>query len=128
MAGWEGFLPPARAPDRWLGERGIELDADAVVRAAGRVATLVVDDGEAEADLAEPIDAERRYRAEPGVRAGSEDRGRGSPKGSPTAVAAGTASSAAAAGFSSGGVLLTAAHCVDGMVDNPERVAASVEA
>ena len=122
----EGFFPFEPLNDEWMTARGIKIEADAVRRTGYRTAKLVIDDGEREAAAADLATMEARYCKGSEVRAWNEDRCE--------ALAAraceGDSCRYRHIGNCSGlifgqGVLLTAAHCVDGMVDHPERAKTS---
>ena len=118
----EGFYPFEFLSNEWMEERGIAIDADAVRRVGFRTAKLIIDDGEKKATRADLATMESRYCQDDQVRTWNEDRC--------DALAAqkceGDTCTYRHFGNCSGlilgqGVLLTAAHCVDGMVDHPER-------
>ncbi len=123
----EGFFPFDPLNAEWMTERGLAIDADAVRRTGYRTAKLIIDDGEREASAAELATMDSRYCQDSDVRTWNEDRC--------AALEARTCEGDTCryrhvgncSGFVFGqGVLLTAAHCVDGMVDHPERVKNSV--
>ncbi len=118
----EGFYPFEFLSNEWMAERGIAIDADAVRRVGFRTAKLIIDDGEKQASAADLSTLESRYCSDEQVRMWNEDRC--------SALASRTCEGDTCTydhfGNCSGlilgnGLLLTAAHCVDGMVDHPER-------
>ncbi len=118
----EGFWPPDPLNAEWMTERGIAIEADAVRRAGYRVAKLVIDDGPRQASAADLDRMERRYCGDPGARIWNEDRC----KALEARTCDGDRCEYRHFGNCSGpvlgdGRLLTAAHCVDGMIEHPER-------
>ncbi len=125
--GWEGFFPADSITDLWLEARGIPFGAEAVHGVLHRVGKLVMDDGEREAAAADLDLMEQRYCTEPEVRAWNEDRC----KALEQRECDGDTCTYRHFGNCSGVVFdattfLTAAHCVDGIVDHPKRRFTSV--
>jgi len=124
--GWEGFFPLDRVDDAWLEARGLPFRAETVHGVTGRVGKLVIDDGVREAPAAELQLMADRYCSDPAARAWNEDRCAALEQ----RQCDGETCTYTHVGNCSGFVFdrhhfLTAAHCVDGMVDHPERQATS---
>lgn len=120
--GWEGFFPPDLVDDEWLAGRGLPFAADVVRGAMPRVVKLVLDDGPRQAAAGELAAREYEYCAEPAVAAWNQDLCRALARrrcegGECTYNHYGNCSGL----MLGGGVLLTAAHCVEGLLEHPER-------
>ena len=123
----EGFFPPDPLNNEWMTERGIAIDADVVRRSAYRVAKLVIDDGEQRAPAVDLTQMERRYCTDDAVKIWNEDRCLALSR----RACEGDTCTYQHFGNCSGllmgdGRVLTAAHCVDGMVDHPPRKAGTI--
>ena len=122
VTGWEGFFSLETLDDLWLEARGLPFGAAPIQGVKDRVGRLVMDDGPSEAQAADLELMFERYCTDPQVRAWNEDRC--------IALEAraceGDTCSYRHFGSCSGLVydrttFLTAAHCVDGMRDDPTR-------
>ena len=122
VTGWEGFFPLARVDDLWLEEQGLPFRCGTIGGVTDRVGKLVIDDGPREAPVSDLELMHERYCTDPAVRAWNEDRCAALEQ----RQCEGEACSYRHFGNCSGFVFdrntfLTAAHCVDGMVDHAER-------
>lgn len=120
--GWEGFFPPATVDDLWLESSGLPFDGPTIASVLSRVGKLVMDDGEQQAPAADLTLMEERYCSEPAIRAWNEDRC----KALEARQCDGDTCAYRHFGNCSGLVhdgttFLTAAHCVDGILENPNR-------
>lgn len=122
VTGWEGFFPPAMIDEAWLEQQSLPFDATVVQSTIGRVGKVIIDDGERHA----PSDAlelmHQRYCTDPTTRSWNEDRCSALEQ----RVCDGVICTYRHIGNCSGfvydrSVFLTAAHCVDGMLDHPKR-------
>jgi len=122
VTGWEGFFPLEHLSNVFFEARSLPFNLTTVIDPADRVAKLTIDDGPREASAADLELLHERYCTDPAVRAWSEDRC--------TALEVRTCEGDTCTythfGNCSGIIydshtFLTAAHCVDGMVDHPER-------
>ena len=127
VEGWEGFFPADAISDLWLEARGIPFGADNVHGVLHRVGKLVMDDGEREASASDLDLMEQRYCSEPDVRAWNEDRCKALEQRQCTGDTCTYRHFGNCSGVAfDGTTFLTAAHCVDGVVDHPERRLTSV--
>jgi V8-like Glu-specific endopeptidase len=127
VTGWEGFFPPDLVDDQWLSGRGLPLAADVVLGVMPRVVKLVLDDGPRQAPESELVALEQQYCADPAVVTWNQDRCRALAQrrcegGECTYNHYGNCSGL----LLGGGILVTAAHCVAGLLEHPERQPGSV--
>jgi hypothetical protein len=120
--GWEGFFPPSAVDDLWLESNGLPFDGTIVAGVLDRVGKLVMDDGEQQAPAADLALMEQRYCTDPAIRAWNEDRCKALEARECEADRCTYRHYGNCSGLVyDGTTFLTAAHCVDGILEDQNR-------